>query len=850
MALLFPVTLWYKIIFKSKKIMISVQKSLTGTAKGQIIPLFPISKEEFVSLAKSDELRLNTEFVNQIAEQMYAASDEEERKRLHDKKQLEKKRRLPVIVFQGTADDHHRQNASMQLNGEYMADFDDIEDVQQVISEWKRLWPVLAPERNPFEEMAKSLRLHFIGITPSGHGLRLVGEASAEIGDLWANQVWLGQQLMLTPTQDPQCKDACRASYMITWDNILYMDDALFNYNNKEYDAQFGPQYRNKKKGKTTQKTTQENRPLCVNSPVDVKDAQPTYLGIPLRTYIDVYWQLFNNGQTPTQGGRDTLTFELCCNLRHICDFSRDVLIKAVPAYDDFPEADRLKTIDSALAYDHGPMPYRMRKVLETVRQQHKDEPEVVSAFEEAAEQENQRVAALVSRSLPFGVKDSLMGRADNMIMPHLTSLFPVIGAEASEVRLDIHSEGFKNLNLQAYIAGLSASNKGQMTELFHLWTRHMKTHDDKMRELEAEQEAQFSKNKNKQEQQERKHFPQHLQSLRTSMTEVLYRLQHAGGRHLLSYGSESDQLASGKGKTWSDMSVLLRKAYDGDSYEQDFKSEQSTRAWIDHVLWNVILCGTPDALYRMYRNYTNGDITRIIISQTPDNTYAPLVISKPRSQQAVENISQLTLLLPLMKGDITLPRLEKTCQQWLERVRLECAKSDDRTRARLRFRIAVSVMRCTAALMLCDFGGFLIREIDRKQQKPDWADGCQTAVEYLGKHPEATADWLPRKFQKRQTLALFDILADYYMDKVLFYFRDRIEKASSDKAFAPSSSRMVKGKNDDIYDRLPQRFTLKQAQQERDDKDYDRTRSMVKNWKRAGLVKSIDTATYEKLLD
>lgn len=87
-------------------------------------------------------------------------------------------------------------------------------------------------------------------------------------------------------------------------------------------------------------------------------------------------------------------------------------------------------------------------------------------------------------------------------------------------------------------------------------------------------------------------------------------------------------------------------------------------------------------------------------------------------------------------------------------------------------------------------------------------------------------------------------------MDKVLFYFRDRIEKASSDKAFAPSSSRMVKGKNDDIYDRLPQRFTLKQAQQERDDKDYDRTRSMVKNWKRAGLVKSIDTATYEKLLD
>lgn len=827
--------------------MISTQQSLTGKAKGEIIPLFPISKEDFCSLAKSAELREHTEYINRIAEEMFAAQTEEERKQKHEKKQREKKRLLPVIVFQGTAADNHRQNASMELNGLYMADFDNIEDMKQVLNDWKNLWPVLDPDRNPFEEMAKALRLHFIGITPSGHGYRLVGEALAEVGDLWDNQVWLGKQLMMTPTQDPQCKDACRASYMITWDNILYMDDELFTYNNKEYDAKYGPQYREKKKGaKPVVKTVTTEQPAAT-APSAVTGDQLNYLGIPLQTYIDTYWQLFNNGQTPTQGGRDTLTFELCCNLRHICDFSRDVLIKAVPAYDNFPEEDRVKVIDSALAYEHGPMPYRMRKVLEAVRQQHKDEPEVMSAFEEAAETQMHQLAAAVQKALPFGVKDSVQGRADNMVMPQLTSLFPVIGAEATEVRLDIHQEGFKNLNLQAYIAGLSASNKGQMTDLFRLWTRHMKAHDDKMRELEAEQDAQFSKNKNKQEQAERKHFPQYLQSLRTSMTEVLYRLQHAGGRHLLSYGSESDQLASGKGKAWSDMSVLLRKAYDGDSFEQDFKSEQSTRAWIDHVLWNTILCGTPDALFRMYRNYTNGDITRIIISQTPDNTYAPLVINKPRSAKAIENISQLTRLLPLMKGDITLPKLEHTCQQWLERVRLECMKNDDATRARLRFRIAISTMRCIACLMLCDFGGYLIREIDRKSNKPQWADGCQTAEEYLRKHPEATAEWLPRKFQKRQLLTLFDTLADYYIDNVLFYFRDRIEKASSDKAFSQVSSRIVRGKNDDIFDRLPQRFTLKQAQQERDDKDYDRTRSMVKNWKRANLIKSIDTATYEK---
>lgn len=40
----------------------------------------------------------------------------------------------------------------------------------------------------------------------------------------------------------------------------------------------------------------------------------------------------------------------------------------------------------------------------------------------------------------------------------------------------------------------------------------------------------------------------------------------------------------------------------------------------------------------------------------------------------------------------------------------------------------------------------------------------------------------------------------------------------------------------------------IKQAQQERKGHDYDRTRIILKNWKRAGLIHIIDTAIYEKM--
>lgn len=840
--------------------MISLQNRLFLTDQSkkegkEFEPLHSTSEEEFIALSKSEEFLKRAQKVEALADDWWAEPDEATKKAKHDKVQAKKRSLLEIAVFQGTApDDEHRQQASIVLNGLYSADFDGIDDIEAVIRQWTDLWPVLDPTKNPLSRMAEELGLVYIGVSISKHGIRIVGKAQLEL-DLWDNQLWLAKQLQLEASQDGQCKDSSRASYCVPFKNIRYYTPELFTYDNKEYEEKWGPVYRKegssrKSSSKPSQAVDAQSDNTPISETTSVNEAKQSYLGIPISEYIDMYWQLFYHGRTPSEGARDSLTFELACHIRHICGFDRNVMDAVIPCYDGFPEHEKLAKIDSALREERKQMPLRMRQVLDAVSRMHQGNTELERAVDQAAEDHSIETYERVQKALPFGVKDAQENVQPQMGMACLTPQFPIIGALATRVRLDIHNEGFKHLNLQGYLTGKAASNKQQITEIYHLWTELLEEADKVNRRLEEEYEALKNKKKNAKDQPDEKHFPLRLQASVTSITQILYRLKNVEGQHLISYTEESDVMAKRLGPAWSDMSTLLRAAYDNSGYSQDFRSESSVRVWLDKVLWNVVLCGTQDALFRMYKNYTDGSLTRVLIESTPDNTYSPLVIRKTRSEKSRQNIHDLIQLLPLMQGDLVLPKLELRCQQWLERVRLETMKDDDRVRANQRMRIGVSVMRCICCLMLCEFGGFLIREIDRKKgDKPDWADGAETAVEYLQQHPKATEYWLKRKFQKPQLLDLFDILADHYMDNVLYYFRARIEKAYNSQQDAIVSVRRTKGRNDSYYDQLTEKFSIHQAMLLRDDDpDGNRTRSMLKNWTRQGLIRNIGVGQYEKV--
>ena len=61
------------------------------------------------------------------------------------------------------------------------------------------------------------------------------------------------------------------------------------------------------------------------------------YNGIPYSAIVTEFLRQFNNGQTPVEGNRNVMTFELAKALRSIFDYNLDFMKQVIPRYDNFP---------------------------------------------------------------------------------------------------------------------------------------------------------------------------------------------------------------------------------------------------------------------------------------------------------------------------------------------------------------------------------------------------------------------------------------------------------------------------------------------------------------------------------
>ena len=425
------------------------------------------------------------------------------------------------------------------------------------------------------------------------------------------------------------------------------------------------------------------------------------YDGVPYDRIIKKWWAFYNQGKTPSKSNRNTLTFELAVNLRHICGFDRSVLDRVIPCYDGFAEAEKLSCIDSALGERKTQMPRRLKEVVEAVRQDMIVEGREVDSIDEAMEQDDLFYYNELPQ-MPQGVRESISAVGPHLAMPAIFAITPAIGMLATGVRVLIHGKP-SQLNLISYIAGDFASGKGSLDPIVAAWLAEVKMVDKGYLEAEEEWRARKRAAKNKKEQPEDPKYPVRWLTLNTTVANLADRLANTQGKHAFSFTPEADTVSQKWRTAMSDFSVMLRQAYDGTPYDREAKSAEAVNVHIDKLLWNVVMCGTPDALYRVVTNYTDGFQSRLALARTPDNTFSPLSESLYRLTEDQETkIQQVAHLLPLMSGDVRLPLLEKRGRQWLEQIRLESIKNDDKTLARQRFRTCPTAMRMMTCLMLC----------------------------------------------------------------------------------------------------------------------------------------------------
>ena len=705
-----------------------------------------------------------------------------------------------------------------------------------------------------------------------GGGLHVVFRRHPEM-DQEANLRWASD--LLGVEYDAGAKDITRVFFATTSEDLLYLHEDLFD--NGECGAFTGQEaaftdsettFASQEATSTDQETSFTGQEASfagpktttqptTSSPEEGEDweeqegkqagktsegASPlNYDGVPYDRIIKKWWAFYNQGKTPSKSNRNTLTFELAVNLRHICGFDRSVLDRVIPCYDGFAEAEKLSCIDSALGERKTQMPRRLKEVVEAVRQDMIVEGREVDSIDEAMEQDDLFYYNELPQ-MPQGVRESINAVGPHLAMPAIFAITPAIGMLATGVRVDIHGK-WSQLNLISYIAGDFASGKGSIDPIVAAWLAEVKMVDKGYLQAEEEWRARKRAAKNKKEQPEDPKYPVRCLTLNTTVANLADRLANTQGKHAFSFTPEADTVAQKWRTAMSDFSVMLRQAYDGTPYDREAKSAEAVNVHIDKLLWNVVMCGTPDALYRVVTNYTDGFQSRLALARTPDNTFSPLSESLYRLTEDQETkIQQVAHLLPLMSGDVRLPLLEKRGRQWLEQIRLESIKNDDKTLARQRFRTCPTAMRMMTCLMLCRVAERLINNY-----------GMQGAETRLKGDPTLWQKLILRQ-QTPQMLAAFDVLADYMIDNAMYFFKERIEMAFRSAAYAPKAKlRSRKTKNDTIFEQLGEHFNTEDAYCTTvSTRGFDVARarviSMLCRWERQGLVERIDKGVYRKL--
>ena len=705
-----------------------------------------------------------------------------------------------------------------------------------------------------------------------GGGLHVVFRRHPEM-DQEANLRWASD--LLGVEYDAGAKDITRVFFATTSEDLLYLHEDLFD--NGECGAFTGQEaaftdsettFASQEATSTDQETSFTGQKASFAGPKTT--SQPTtgspeegedweeqegkqagktsegasplnYDGVPYDRIIKKWWAFYNQGKTPSKSNRNTLTFELAVNLRHICGFDRSVLDRVIPCYDGFAEAEKLSCIDSALGERKTQMPRRLKEVVEAVRQDMIVEGREVDSIDEAMEQDDIFYYNELPQ-MPLGVRESINAVGPHLAMPAIFAITPAIGMLATGVRVLIHGKP-SQLNLISYIAGDFASGKGSIDPIVAAWLAEVKMVDKGYLQAEEEWRARKRAAKNKKEQPEDPKYPVRWLTLNTTVANLADRLANTQGKHAFSFTPEADTVSQKWRTAMSDFSVMLRQAYDGTPYDREAKSAEAVNVHIDKLLWNVVMCGTPDALYRVVTNYTDGFQSRLALARTPDNTFSPLSESLYRLTEDQETkIQQVAHLLPLMSGDVRLPLLEKRGRQWLEQIRLESIKNDDKTLARQRFRTCPTAMRMMTCLMLCRVAERLINSY-----------GMQGAETRLKGDPTLWQKLILRQ-QTPQMLAAFDVLADYMIDNAMYFFKERIEMAFRSAAYAPKAKlRSRKTKNDTIFEQLGEHFNTEDAYCTTvSTRGFDVARarviSMLCRWERQGLVERIDKGVYRKL--
>ena len=431
-----------------------------------------------------------------------------------------------------------------------------------------------------------------------------------QVGNLkWASE-------LLGVAYDAQAKDITRVFFTTSADQLIYLDDAIFEQlpASERRDKGQGP-------------VTSCDRCQSPVTPVADRNLSPVrkdYNGTPYAEIIAKYWELFNGGKEPVIGDRNALTFELAVTLRSICGYDLGQMMAVIPNYWGEEGSDEYrKTLENALKEPRKGMSYRLKQVLQSLKSQAGVKAcGGTMTTPPPMPKKLPPLIKLLTKNVPWYYKPAVA-----------SAVFPALGAHLHGVKFRYwdnveHEATFMNL-----LVGRQSIGKGSIKKPIDYIMEDIRQRDLPNRQREAEW-----KQKNPAGKQKKDPRPADIciQMLIDNLTDAVFNQRivdahNNGQRYIFTIVDEIEALKKVTSKNSVDeVGLLIRKAFDNSLAGQERVGADSVSG-IAPLRWNFNASTTPPNarkfFYKMVNDGTVGrlDVATIIRSDDDDDDDPPI---------------------------------------------------------------------------------------------------------------------------------------------------------------------------------------------------------------------------------
>ncbi|MCR5193437.1 MAG: hypothetical protein K6D59_09045 [Bacteroidales bacterium] len=338
---------------------------------------------------------------------------------------------------------------------------------------------------------------------------------------------------------------------------------------------------------------------------------------------IAKYWELFNDGKEPQEGDRDTLTYQLACDLRHICGRNAKWLDQVIPCYDGFPLEEKLKKIESALSAKSEGMPYRLKQVLTALKSTMAIKAcGGTTTTPPPMPKKLPPLVKLLTKNVPWFYKPAVAA-----------AVFPALGAHMHGVKFRYWDNVDHEATFMNILIGRQSIGKGSIKKPVEYIMEDIRQRDIPNRQREAEW-----KQKNPGARQKKDPRPSDIciQMLIDNLTDAVFNQRivdanNNGERYIYTIVDEIDALkkVTSKGTT-DEVGLLIRKAFDNSLAGQERVGSDSVSG-IAPLRWNFNASTTPPNARKFFGKMVNdGTVSRLdvatIIRDDDNEDEAPIL--------------------------------------------------------------------------------------------------------------------------------------------------------------------------------------------------------------------------------